>query len=151
MSWSGIPYAIEAILGERKKRDEIRDKAMKKLRASTTGDRTMIDLNEFADRLTKEMTKIERKARDIAEKAEEEHGLYWAAVESAKAGIIEGERRMLDRLREPTEAWVTTVAKEIAASDGVPEHAPPGHYLRNAKVAFKAIADAFEKERGDGQ
>ena len=43
MSWSGIPYAIEAILGERKKRDEIRDKAMKKLRASTTGDRTMSD------------------------------------------------------------------------------------------------------------
>lgn len=58
---------------------------------------------------------------------------------------------MLEALREPSEAWITTVAKAISATDGVPDHAPPGHYLRNAKAAFKAILDAFEKERSDGQ
>ena len=59
MSWSGIPYAIEAILGERKKRDEIRDKAMKKLRASTKGDRTMTEIEKKALALVNEVQEFD--------------------------------------------------------------------------------------------
>lgn len=33
---------------------------------------------------------IEQKAREIAERVEEEHGSYWGLPEAARLGIIEG-------------------------------------------------------------
>ena len=66
---------------------------------------------------------IEQKARDIAERVEEEHGSYWGLPEAARLGIIEGlemgakvaenaaNRRFTKDMREMCEL----IAKQIRA------------------------------------
>ena len=40
---------------------------------------------------------IEQKAREIAERVEEEHGSYWGLPEAARLGIIEGRKEALEQ------------------------------------------------------
>ena len=40
---------------------------------------------------------IEQKARETAERVEEEHGSYWGLPEAARLGIIEGRKEALEQ------------------------------------------------------
>lgn len=117
----------------------------------------MIDLTVFADRLMQEMTETERKAREIAEKAEDEHGPHWGRVEAARLGILEGERRTLEALRDPDDMLFAAVASAISRNIRLEWRGHDDAIIHQhsvfdaADAALKAITDAFEKERSDGQ
>ena len=63
---------------------------------------------------------IEQKAREIAERVEEEHGSYWGLPEAARLGIIEGRRQAFEEAAAKVKAlWL----------DGVP-YPEAGDHIR---------------------